>query len=212
MSIFMSLQKKKKPKIQKQAKSLRELIPIKDIRRGILFTDTDAIKFLEILPVNFQLKSEREQDAILSRYEDLFKIMKCPFMIFTIAKKSDASAHLDYIKGLFEREKNDNVRSMMVEYMENTAGISYQNAVRRRFIVAIPYQAPAGLTLQHVTLNDIESYLYQKSSQFKDAISSCGNDVVIPEDENAFTSQILMELLNVKSSEKQKVVGPYAAV
>jgi len=198
--------------MQKQTKNIRELIPIQNIRRGLLFTDTDAIKFIEVLPINFQLKSEREKEAILSRYEELFKIMKCPFMIFTIAKKSDARAHLDYINGLYESEKNENVRAMMLEYMENTANVSYQNAVRRRFIVAIPFQIPAGLTLDSVSLKDVESYLCQKSSQFKEAIASCGNEVVLPDCENAFTAQILMELLNVKSSEKQKVVNLYAAI
>jgi len=189
---------------------MRELIPIKSISRGILFTDADAFKFLEIFPINFQLKSEREQEAILSKYEGLFKIMRCPFMILTIAKKSDSREHLDYIKALYDKETNENVRAMMVEYMENTADVSYQNAVRRRFIVAVPYQAPAGLALGQVPLNEIEGYLYQKTSQFKDAIMACGNDVFSPEDENVFTAQIVMELLNVKSSEMQKAVKFYA--
>lgn len=203
----MNKLKKQNKKIQTpEVKSIKELIGITAIRNGILFTDETCIKFLEIMPVNFQLKSEREQNYIIERYEELLKIVKVPFSTFTISKKADSKSHIDYVKRQYETEDNENVKQMIVEYQNYVREISYISAVKRRFIVAIPYVIPSGLKLENISFGDIENWLQQKSSQFKDAISKCGNDVYEPEDEDQFTAQIIFELLNVKSSEKERMV------
>ena len=213
MSLFTNSLKKKQSDIQKKkTKNLRDLIPVRNLRGGIVMTDDIAVTFLEVMPVNFKLKSAREQDYIINKYEELLKIIRTPFYIFTIAKKSDAKAHIDFIQGFFDREENENVRKMMSEYIANVSDISYKSAVRRRFIVALTYIPLPGVALSRVPFADIESDLARKAYQFKDAISDCGNDVFMPDEDskNMFAAQIMMDILRVKASEKQRMVKLYA--
>lgn len=197
----MKGQKNKKLKT-KESNNIKDRIPIGNIKEGILITDNDYIAFMEIIPINFKLRSEREQNYIIERYEELLKIIKVPFYIFTISKKADSKAHLDYVQKHIETEENDQVKAMAREYQEFVKELSRKNTVRRRFIVAIPYQFIKGMN--NVPFNDVKSWLDQICITFRDAINNCGNEVIISDSEQ-FTAQILFELLNVRSSERERI-------
>lgn len=193
--------KTKKSENSEASNKIEDIIPILNFRDGILITDRDYVAFIEVMPVNFNLKSEREQLYIIEKYEELLKQFRVPFYIFTIAKKADSKAHLDYIYSELETELNASVCEMIREYMEYVKKVSLKSAVKRRFIVAIPYQAADGIK---DGFDEIQRWLMQKCISFKEAIDKCGNDTIISED-NRFTAEILYELLNVKSSERERI-------
>lgn len=183
----------------KESDNVRDIIPISDIKDGILITDNSYIAFIEIMPINFKLRSEREQKYIVNRYEELLKIMKVPFSIFTISKKADLKEHLEFVQKNIETEENEAVKEMAKEYQEFVSEIARKNTVKRRFIVAIPYQS-----IKDVPFYEVKSWLEQMCIKFRDAIKECGNEVLIS-DNDQFTAEILFELLNIKSSERGRI-------
>lgn len=186
--------------------SIHDLIGIKEIRNGIVVTDDSFTAILEVTPINFKLKSEREQDAIINKYNELLKKMKISFDVRTISKKEDSRDHLEYIRKLDDLETNENVKAMIEEYEKFVSEISYKSVVRRRFLVFIPYELPIGIKLENVDFKTAELWLNEKCAQFTEAIEKCGSKVVNPSNKNQFAAQILFELLNMKSSEKERIL------
>ncbi|WP_324824330.1 hypothetical protein [Sinanaerobacter sp. ZZT-01] len=188
--------------------NLKELIGIKDIKRGIIVCENSYTLPLEVLPVNFDLKSKGEKNYIIESYEELLKKVKTPFQIYTFARRADAKAHLDHMRKHLMTEENETVREMLQEYMQFVSDVSYKSAVKKRFIVMIPYVVPAGFSFKEIDFNDAAAWLIEKRTQFVDAFRKCGNDTVIPNlsEENRFTAQILFELFNIKSSERLRMV------
>lgn len=185
--------------------SIHDLIGIKEIRNGIVVTHDSFTAILEVTPINFKLKSEREQDAIINKYNELLKKIKISFDIRTISKKEDSRDHLEYIRKLDDLEINKNVKAMIEEYEKFVSEISYKSVVRRRFLVFIPYELPIGIKFENVDFKAAELWLNEKCAQFAEAIEKCGAKVVNPRNKDQFTAQIIFELLNMKSSEKERI-------
>lgn len=201
------MKKQEKGNVENDDLNLWNLIGIKGIRDGIVVLESGYISFLEIMPVNFELKSENEQNYIIDRYEELLKVIKAPFYVFTIAKKADPKEHIEKMEMQLATEANENVKSMIHEYTSYVGEISYRNAVQRRFIVAIPYISQAGTKITDLKFQIVSNYLHQKVSEFKTAVSKCGNEVVATENPDQFAAEILFELLNVKISEKERIMA-----
>ena len=186
--------------------NIDDMLGIKDIKNGIVVTD-NYVLILDVLPINFHLKSKNEKKYIIMAYEGLHKVLKTDFDIRTISRKEDSKDHLDYVKRHAETEENENVVMWIEEYVSFVADISYKNAVKKRFLVYIPYAAPPDMKLDEIDFRDADKWLTEKGMQFIECIRKCGNEVVIPSDKDQFTAQILFELMNVKSAEKESI--PY---
>ena len=90
----------------KQLKSIQEWLPIEEIlENGIIKLKKNIyIKIIKIIPINFNLKSNLEKEAILNSYKIFLKT--CDFDIQTLiqSKKEDLSQHFSLIK-------NNNVKN-----------------------------------------------------------------------------------------------------
>lgn len=206
--IDMKWKRKSKSKESKEDCKLQELLGIKDIKRGVIIGENSYYLPLEVLPVNFDLKSQAEKKFIIKSYEALLKKVKTPFQIYTFARRADAKEHLEHMEKHLVTEENENVREMLQEYMQFVSDVSYKNAVKKRFIVMIPYVVPGSFSFKEIDFNDAAAWLIEKRVQFVETFRKCGNSTIIPDlmEENQFTAQILFELFNVKSSERLRMV------
>jgi len=201
----LNLGMKNRKKIIKEEFNISDLLSIEDIKKGILVTQNSYTLMLEVLPINFKLKSRREQNFIIGKYEELHKAFKTPFDTRTISRKEDSREHLDYINRLAETEENENVQALISEYESFVSDMAYKSAVKKRFIVYIPYVVPPGFKFESIHREDAERWLLEKGTQFIEYINQCGNEVVIPKNQDQFAAQILFELINIKSAEKESV-------
>jgi len=195
---------RKKPPIQSDT-VLSELIGIRQIRSGILVRNNGYVLLLEILPVNFRLKSENEQEYIIKCYEELLKILKSPFQITVISRKADISGHIKYMERHWEQESDPELKRQIRNYMTFAKEVSAKGAVSRRFILALPYVPPAGIKLESVSFESVANTLYQLKGRVKQCIEKCGNELVEPENPDQFAAEILYTLLNRKTSETQSL-------
>jgi hypothetical protein len=202
LSVIKNL--RKKPQLQSET-ILSDLIGLRQIRNGILVRNNGYILLLEILPVNFRLKSENEQDYIIKCYEELLKILKSPFQITVMARKADISGHLKYMERYFELEADAHMKRQIREYMTFAKEVSSKGAVSRRFILALPYMPPAGIKIETVSFDSASSTLYELKGRVKQCIEKCGNALVEPENPDQFAAEILYTLLNRKTSEIQSL-------
>lgn len=202
LSAIKNLRKKPQPKSDS---ILADLIGIRQIRNGILIRNSGYVLLLEILPVNFRLKSENEQAYIIKCYEELLKILKSPFQITVMARKADISGHIKYMERHWEQETDPELKRQIRNYMTFAKEVSAKGAVSRRFILALPYVPPAGIKMESVSFESASNTLYELKGRVKQCIEKCGNELVEPENPDQFAAEILYTLLNRKTSETQNL-------
>ena len=78
-----------------QLKSIQEWIPIEEIfENGIIkIKKNNYIKIIKIIPINFNLKSNLEKEAILNSYKMFLKTCDFDIQILVQSKKEDLSRH-----------------------------------------------------------------------------------------------------------------------
>ena len=82
----MYIEKRRK----KMKKSIKSWFPIKEIRDGIIETrDNEYIKIVEVIPINFELKSSFEKETIIYQYKTFLKTCSFNMQILIQSKKND---------------------------------------------------------------------------------------------------------------------------
>ena len=123
--------------------SARQQINIKGVRGNMLLLPHDQYRVvIEVSPVNFELKSEEEQDALIDTYESFLNSLPCPLEIVVRIRELDMDKYLADIKGLLDGEQEEIYRSQIQNYTEFVQGLVADNRIlARHFYVVLPYTA-----------------------------------------------------------------------
>lgn len=126
--------------------SSRPQINIKGVRDGILMLPGNRYRaVLEVSSVNFELKSEDEQDALIDTYESFLDSLPCPLQILVRIRELDMDKYLTDIHGLLEGEQEDIYRTQIENYSEFVQSLVVDNKIlSRHFYVVLPYSASDG--------------------------------------------------------------------
>lgn len=123
--------------------SARQQINIKGVRGNMLLLPRDQYRVvIEVSPVNFELKSEEEQDALIDTYESFLDSLPCPLEIVVRIRELDMDKYLADIQELLNEEKEEIYRSQIENYTEFVQGLVADNRIlSRHFYVVLPYTA-----------------------------------------------------------------------
>ena len=137
--------KKQKDTI-KQAKknplqSTQIFLKISEIRENTLVLKNGGIRsILKVSSINFNLKSEEEQNAIIYSYQNFLNTLEFPIQIVVRSKKLDVDDYLDTIKEKGEQQKNKLLQEQTYEYIEYISKlVEYADIMEKEFYVIIPY-------------------------------------------------------------------------
>ncbi len=216
--------KKRRKKVSAKKKSdtpflnpAAEYLPIDKIENGIIYTrDHRYIKIIEVVPINFLLRSAREQRNIIYSFISYLKISPVNIQFKVLTKRADLNKHTDIVRREMEKEDDPNCRILQEDYLNLIGKIGSKEATTRRFFIAFEYEqlgrrgaseeADAIASLQ-IAARTAVSYLKQ-----------CGNDVLVPENEDEFTVDVLYNILcrqtsaNIPMTQRvQNVVSEYMA-
>ena len=129
--------------LQKSSKkqSSRQQINIKGVQDGILILPGDQYRMvLESSSINFELKSDDEQDAIIEAYQSFLNSLPCAVQILARIREMDMAKYLDDFRQASAHEKDIVYREQMTHYTEFVQGLVTTNKIlSRRFYVVIPY-------------------------------------------------------------------------
>ena len=127
--------------------TLYDLLPIEKIENGILHTTDDRyIKILEIEPINFLLRSPREQRSVIYSLASLLKVSPVRLQFKSFSRKADVNAYLDKLRRDAANEPDAAVRKRHMSYIRFVKRLGSRDAVSRRFFVIFQYEAPTGKT------------------------------------------------------------------
>jgi len=185
----------------KQGKTTKKIVDaekyfdIEKIENGVVFTkDGRYLKIIEIEPINFLLRSAREQRNIIYSFVSYLKIAPVKMQFKVIAKKADLNKHLSQVNEEMKNETDDRCRAQQFDYIRFIKQIGLKEAVSRRFFLIYEYEP--FMQNRKEDINEIISNLKTVERSVKSYLFQCGNEVIEPADENEFVTDVLYNLLN----------------
>ena len=204
-------EKKRKPesgKVKKEKEPEPDLLPItwassylpiRQIKNGIILTsDHRYVKLIEILPINFLLRSSSEQRGIMMSFMSYLKIAPVKMQFKVISKKADITEYIEQIKEEAAEESDERVRLLQEDYAGLIETLGRKEAVTRRFFLIFEYQSYNNN--KNPAERDVILYMRSVMQTAKKYLSQCGNVVLEHENDTRFLVDVLYQILNRRTS------------
>jgi type IV secretory pathway VirB4 component len=133
--------KKRKNKIMPSQKSTQELIPIKEIRDGVVVLKNNNL-FLVLMAssLNFSLKSEDEQNAIILQYQNFLNSLDFPVQFFIQSRKLEIKPYISILEEAEKKQVNELLKLQTREYIEFIKNfVKSTNIVSKTFYIVVTY-------------------------------------------------------------------------
>lgn len=129
----------------KSKTSSRQQIDIKEVKDGILVLPGRHYRaVLQVSSVNFELKSEDEQDALIDTYESFLNSVGCPLQILIRTREIDMDKYLGDLDERLAGETEAIYKTQLQHYNKFIRSlISTNKILTRHFYVIVPYDAPS---------------------------------------------------------------------
>lgn len=175
----MNKQKKNtKGAVKYYENSTQKWLPIDNIRNGIIILkDGRYIKVVEVLPVNFYLKSEVEQENIIYYFSSYLKIAPDNLQIRVITQRADIGEYLNRLERYSEIENNESCRNMILDEMVFVRGLSDNTAVKKRFFIVFEY-SNRSYGSRSGGFSDVVRALNDEAYKAQRYLSQCGLEVL----------------------------------
>lgn len=126
--------------------SSRSQINIKEVKEGVLILPGNKYRMIvETSAVNFELKSEEEQDQIIDTFQNFLNSLPCPVQILIRTREVDIDGYLEEFMHHKSQEKESVYKEQIDEYaLFIKKLISGNKILSRKFFVVIPYTSDNG--------------------------------------------------------------------
>ena len=133
----MSVLKKSKTKT-----SARQQIAIEGVQDGVLILPGNQYRaILEVSSLNFELRSEEEQDAIIDTYESFLNSVGSSLQILVRTREIDMDKYLADLTERLDYEAEEIYRSQLKNYDEFIRSLITTNKIlTRHFYIIVPYK------------------------------------------------------------------------
>ena len=155
----------------------QDWIPIEKINENgiIKLINNKFIKIMKVNPINFNLKSNLEKDAILNSYKIFLKTCNFNFQILVQSNKEDLTKHIDKIEKNLIQE-NNLIQNISKKYIQYIKQLNHEKkSSSKNFYIILKCKNE-----NKEILND-EDYLIEKLNEqyfkIKECLSRCGNIV-----------------------------------
>ncbi len=172
-----------------------DYLPISRIENGVIYTkDHRYVKVVEVIPINFLLRSAREQRSIIYSFVSYLKISPVKLQFKVLTRRADIGRHMETVRREMAQETNGQCRLMQEDYLQFIQQICSREAVTRRFFLVFEYEPWSNARRtdeEGEAIGSLQSAVHTASNYLR----QCGNEVVLPDNEDEFTIDVLYNLL-----------------
>jgi len=147
----MSVKNTKKPI---QDASTQRYLPFSQIRDNIIIMkDNSARLVLQCSTINFLLKSEEEQDAIIMSFQRFLNSIDFPMQIIVRSTKLDIDTYLSKLNTLAVKQTNPLLQNQTYEYIEYLKKvIEVAHIMKKDFYIVVAADHEADASVRDLTL------------------------------------------------------------
>jgi type IV secretory pathway VirB4 component len=124
----------------------QQFLEIEDIREGVLILKDKSLRgILLVSSLNFALKSEEEQNAIIYQFQNFLNSLDFPIQIYIQSRRLNITGYIEKLKELEKQQKNDLLKIQTREYIQFIENLLAQGSIMsKNFYVIVPF-FPFGL-------------------------------------------------------------------
>ena len=157
--------------------------------------DHSYIKIIEIKPINYNLKSEIEKEAILNSYKTFLKTCNFNIQIIVQSNKENLSKNILKIQNNLKSE-NENILKIANIYINYIKDLNLKKeSLNKKFYILIKnsYKKNQNSLNEKNIINELNDNYFK----IKESLMYCGNEVVNIEEKEEIL-KILESFLNLK--------------
>lgn len=121
--------------------STQQFLEIDQIREGIIVLKNKALRgILMISSLNFALKSDDEQKAILYQFQNFLNMLDFSCQILVQSRKLNITGYIEKLKGFEKAQEEELLKVQTTEYRKFIEGLVEQGAIMtKRFFAIVPF-------------------------------------------------------------------------
>ncbi|MEK7073038.1 MAG: TraC family protein [Patescibacteria group bacterium] len=121
--------------------STQQFLDIAEIKEDVVVMKDGTLRAVLLCSsVNFALKSEEEQDAIISAYVGFLNALDYPLQIVVQSRKLDVEEYLNRLSEAQRTQTNELLKAQIADYRQFVFElISLGQIMSKRFFVVVPY-------------------------------------------------------------------------
>lgn len=121
--------------------STQRYLPFSEIRENmIVMKDGSSRMVLRVHALNFNLKSQEEQDAILMSYQRFLNALNFPIQIIIRSLKVDIETYINRLKNLALKQENPLLQEQTYKYVDFlTTLIDLAQIMKKEFYIVVPF-------------------------------------------------------------------------
>lgn len=125
----------------KTQNATQQFVPVEDIHDDVvILKDGQMCTILLASSINFGLKSQDEQQAILSQFQSFLNSIDFSIQIYIQSRRLDIRPYIEVLEARTSLQANDLMRIQLREYIEFITTFTNQvDIMTKNFFVVIPY-------------------------------------------------------------------------
>jgi len=130
------------------AKTSQDFVPIKEIRDGVVVLKNGELRTVVMVStINFDLKGEDEQAAIISQYQNFLNSLDFSVQIYVQSRRFDIRPYVALLEERLVAQTIELLKIQTREYIQHIKTLTEtSNVMSKLFFIVIPY-SPAIITL-----------------------------------------------------------------
>ena len=191
--------------IKIKEKTVQEWLPIETIYKdGIVkLKNNKLIKILKVTPINYNLKSDLEKEAILNSYKVFLKTCNFDIQILIQSSKEDLSSHIKNIQKNINKKENNYLQDIAKNYINYIQEINLtRKSASKNFYIILSNQINKKIDIlesEEIIKNDLK----EKYFKVKECLSRSGN-LVSELSNSKDVENLFFSLLNTRKSINNK--------
>ncbi|MFA6340885.1 MAG: hypothetical protein WCX27_01420 [Candidatus Paceibacterota bacterium] len=127
------------------SKATQDFVPIKEIRDGLLILKDGSMRaVMMVSSVNFALKSQDEQQAIIMQFQNFLNSLDFSIQISIQSKELDIRPYISMLEGRYKNELGDLMKMQIREYIQFVKNfVSQTSIMTKTFFVVVPFSPAA---------------------------------------------------------------------
>lgn len=180
--------------VKRNAIATQRYLDILEIKDNVVVLKDGSVRAVVLVAsVNFDLKSDEEQAAVISSYVQFLNAVDFPLQIVVQSRKLNIDNYLDKLRGIEKQQTNELLRQQTVEYRQYIQElVQLGDIMSKRFYVIVPYSETSGrpkkflarlvdsfsptniIHLKQKKFEDFRSELFKRVEYVMDGLASAG--------------------------------------
>ena len=173
--------------------STQDFLNIEQIKEGVIILKNKGLRaVLMVSSLNFALKSEEEQNAIIYQFQNFLNSLDFSCQIVAQSRRINITGYLDKLNEIGEKEKNELLKLQISEYRRFIDDIIKSGAIMQKsFYVVVPFSVmetqgseatrPSIRRINQITEEDFQrakTQLFQRVEFVILGLRACGLEAV----------------------------------